>query len=95
MWLTSYNCHTFDRDNFRAQFDCGARRLYSVIDEVTKSNFQLMYWPYIQDNNLQCMQDFIVESNRNMMPIFAYPKFTIYTIYYYLFAVSFFGFVFY
>ena len=39
MWLTSYNCHTYDRDDFRAQFDCGARRLYSVIDQVTQSNF--------------------------------------------------------
>ena len=32
MWLTSYNCHTYDRNNFRAQFECGARRLYDVVN---------------------------------------------------------------
>ena len=47
------NCHTYDRDNWNAQVDCGLGASTAAADQnnwalATSSNFINTYWPFIQ-----------------------------------------------
>ena len=67
VWIGD-NCHTFDRKNFEAQNDCGVGKNYRILEEATKSNFTLSYFPYIQsDKNKQCMENFVWDSNKHVL----------------------------
>ena len=65
MWGGS-NCHTLDRMNFEAQLECGIGLNNGVLGNLTQSNFNLTYFPYIQGENYECMQNFVYDSHTNV-----------------------------
>ena len=70
MW-NGDNCHTYDRYEFIAQKDCGIQMNYGVLKNVTVSRFNVTYYPYIQEENYECLSDFIPDSSGNFFSSYA------------------------
>ena len=71
MWIGD-NCHTYDRDNFEAQLECGIRKNYFILANATQTHFNLTYFPFVQgseeedESNYECLQKFISDSYLNV-----------------------------
>ena len=67
MWIGD-NCHTYDRDNFEAQLECGIRKNYFILANATQTNFNLTYFPFLQGagENYKCLQNFVSDSYLNV-----------------------------
>lgn len=49
-------CHTYDRDNFYAQLECGIGSLDDRLKTAIEYKFNMTYYPFIQDEySYQCM----------------------------------------
>jgi hypothetical protein len=67
MWLED-NCHTYDRENFEAQLDCGIGLNYDILKNAANWYLKTMYWPYIQtESNEKCIMSFLPQSPQNFM----------------------------
>jgi len=55
MWLGD-NCHTYDRKLPQAQQDCGVGQNKGILKTANKLDFDIKYFPYIQNvTNHECM----------------------------------------
>ena len=61
-------CHTLDRDDFRAQKDrCGIGMKTEQWRYAVDQQFNVTYWPYIQDHdNYHCVNKFFEDSFINL-----------------------------
>ena len=65
---TSSKCHTLDREDMRAQRDeCGIGAYTDEWRFAVDKQFNVTYWPYIQDDSTyHCVQKFFAASYVNM-----------------------------
>jgi len=72
LWLGD-TCHTYDRKNIQAQLECGIGMNNDVLVNVTRTNFNVKYYPYVQSvSNIECIESFVHDSNFNMFEELSY-----------------------
>jgi hypothetical protein len=66
--LEQSNCHTLDRNDFRAQRDkCGVGQEDPLWDDTASKQFNVHYWPYVQDKTVKdCIELFFSDSVTNL-----------------------------
>ena len=65
--LEASECHTLDRDDFRAQRDeCGIGSETSELDDAIRAMFNMKYHPWVQDNRVRsCIEEVFDDSLTN------------------------------
>lgn len=59
-------CHTLDRANMRAQFDCNDATI-AKLQEAIESIFRFDYWPYMHNSDTKtCMETLSLRSWLNI-----------------------------
>jgi hypothetical protein len=77
--LEASECHTLDREDFRAQRDVCGIGSGGDLDSAIKAMFEMKYHPWVQDGRVRnCIEEVFDDSLRNQQKMQAAPLLSIF-----------------